>query len=305
MCVRHVFGLVVCAFLVVTALASDSSAQPAAPAAKTVRGTLVAKTNTTFDIQAEGEKEARRYVFVPAGFKPDTKTAAFIQSLAVGSEVQVDWMLAGDGLHIKNIAVLAPPGRSGLLVGTVTDKSPDLLKPKTPGMKWIEVKDEQGKAERYSPHWRIEGYAPPGGFDKDMLEAMAQRNVGDRVEIRWIKDDHVRVSTMRVLELAADPPEGAGGSVVGKVVAKDKDSVTLQAEGQEKQRYLPQRVIGTKDELDPDVLKAIAAAKVGDKLEARWLGEGERRLYFLKPAGKAISVPTSTPASRPAMPKTP
>ena len=53
------------------------------------------------------------------------------------------------------------------------------------------------------------------------------------------------------------------------------------------QRYLPQRIVGAKDELDKDVLRAIVKAKVGDRVEAMWFHDGERRMCSLKPAAAA------------------
>jgi hypothetical protein len=113
-------------------------------------------------------------------------------------------------------------------------------------------------------------------------------------------------------------PGGEGGTVVGTVVEKGKDWLTikpakpaespaqlavrseLQGYGLESesadsstQRYLPQRIIGTTDELDKDILRAITKTKVGDRVEVLWFRDGERRMYSLKPAGISGHPPTA------------
>jgi hypothetical protein len=275
---------------------SDSKA-PAAPVT-TVRGILVAKTATTLEVRPEDEKEARHIVLAPPGSKFDPKFQAFLDSLEVGSEVEVTQ--TGDAMHRStNVTLLGKPGQSGKIVGTVTAKSNmpvgELHSLKAdPGKPawWIEITDDKGNAERYMPHWTAKGLAP------EMIEAIGRRFVGDRVEIRKSTDDHIWVSTMRVLSIspaAMTQPGFEGGTVVGKVTAKDKESITLVFNGGGgEQRYLPQRIVGEKDGLDKDVLKTIAAAKVGDLVEGKWFKDGERRLYSLKPA-TAVRPPQSQP----------
>jgi hypothetical protein len=225
----------------------------------------------------------------------EPKFQEFITNLAVGSEIEV--VQTGNTQHrTTHVHLIGAPGKSGKLVGAVTAKS-DMPVGELHGLNsepskppwWIEITDDKGNAERYMPHWTDKGFAP------EMLKAIAQRYVGDRVEIRWSTDDHVRVSTMRVLSISptADTQPGfEGGTLVGKVVEKDKDSITISVDDGTQERYVPQRIVGMKDGLDKDVLKAIAAAKVGDRLEAKWFKDGPRRLYSLKPA----------PAGKPASP---
>ena len=253
----------------------------AAPPGQTVRGTLVAKTATTLDVRPEDEQQIRRFVLALPGSKLDPKFQAFLAGVAVGSEVEVTQ--TGDGMHYStNVMVLGAPGKSGKVIGTVTGIINGRL----------EVEDSKGDRKQYVPRY------VPGG-DKEMGQAIAQRHVGDRVEIRFFTDDWTRVVTMRVLSIspaATTQPGFEGGTVVGKVVAKDKDSITIKPDEGNQERYLPQRIVGEKDGLDKDVLKAMAAAKVGDRLEARWFKDGERRLYSLKPAA-AVKPPLTQPTS--------
>jgi hypothetical protein len=144
--------------------------------------------------------------------------------------------------------------------------------------------------ERFCPHWRVGGeYTAKGDFDREMLKAIVDVNIGDRVEVHWTKDDYLRVSTMRLVELSERGQKKLGdtvGTVTGKVVEKGKDWIAIQADAGGKQRYLPQRIIGASGQLDYDILRTIGTLKVGDTAEARWFTDGERRLYFLKTAAK-------------------
>lgn len=286
-----------CALVAFAAAVHGDAPKLAAPAGPTVRGTLVARNGGILDVRDETEATPRRYVLVPPGSTADAKATAFINSLVIGSEVKLVWAPWGGGRMITSLFILAAPGRFGLLAGTVTDKTPDLQDPKSNSFKWIEVQDDQGNKERYSPQWIMSGNPPTGGMDKELLQAMIDRNIGDRVEIRWMKDDHVRVSSMRLLALspkATAQPGGEGGIVVGRVMQKGKDWVSVKANDGKPERYLPQRVIGEKDQLDRDVLRALATAKVGDPIEIAWFRDGDRRIYSWKPAGKLA---TTRPAA--------
>lgn len=252
-------------------------------AGQTVRGILVAKTDRTFDVRPEDEQQVRHFVAAPPGMKLDPKFQAFMASLTVGSEVEVTQ--TGTAMNRStNVTILGVPGMSGKLTGTVTNIINGRL----------EVEDSKGNRKQYVPRY------VPGG-DKEMAQAIAQRHVGDRVEIRFVTDDWTRVMTMRVVEIglaATTQPGFEGGTVVGKVVEKEKDSITIKPDSGSQERYLPQRIVGEKDGLDKGVLKAIATAKTGDRLEAKWFKDGERRLYSLKPAA-AAKLATSQPAPSP------
>jgi hypothetical protein len=273
------FGLFLSAELALAA-APGAGAEPPkpAPAGEVVRGELVAKSETSLDVQQEDEPQVSHCPLFPAGFtvKLDAKYQAFLRDLAIGSEVQL--LLANEptGRRVTNITVLAAPGKWGKLAGPVVAVGPGRL----------ELQDGDGKKRVFAAPFTATGP------DKEMTAAIAQRTVGDRVEIHWTTDDHVRVRTIRVLELSAQAVAKAGfegGTVVGQVVEKDKDSVTIKGDDGRQERYLPQRIVGVKDGLDKDVLKAIGAAKVGDRLEGRWFRDGERRLYALKPAAPAAA----------------
>jgi hypothetical protein len=84
-----------------------------------------------------------------------------------------------------------------------------------------------------------------------------------------VKKRHT-VGDLSVLALspqATAQPGGEGGIIDGRVVEKGKDWVSIKADNGKVDRYLPQRVIGTKDDLDRDVLRALTSARVGDHIE--------------------------------------
>lgn len=281
-----------CAAAVGVAWVAHAADKKDAPAGQTVRGRLVAKTDLTLDVRAEDEKDVHRYMVAPPGARLGPKITAFVKSLTIESEVQLVWRPEWGGRHVTEVTVLGEPGKSGKLVGTVTNKSNAADPAKPAG--WLEIKDDEGKTQRYSAPWA------GNGPDPVIMQAMGRRNIGDRIEFRWYTDDHVRLSTVRVLAISADAakqPGFDGGTVVGQVIEKGRDFIVIKPDDGDKERYLPQRVIGEKDALDKDVLRAIANAKVGDRVEARWFRDGERRLYFLAPAS-AVK-PPETPRAQP------
>jgi len=256
---------------------------------RTVDGTIVARSETTMDVLADGEKQPVRYLIIPDGAKFDAKAMDFIKSLMVGTEVQLTWIPWHDHRFANKVFIIAAAGSgAGLITGTVTDLSA------TPGKWiWIEVQDDTGKTERYSPYWRSDG------LDKEMTAAIARRMVGDRVELRSTQDDHVRVATLRVVGLspqATTRPGFEGGALAGRVTARDKTSVTIKLDGGQEQRFLPQEVAGTKKELDRAMTRAIAAVNVGDRVEGEWFSDsGQRRIISLNPVSATAHAPATKP----------
>ena len=87
---------------------------------------------------------------------------------------------------------------------------------------------------------------------------------------------------MRVLAMSPQAAKSDAGIVAGEVLEKGKGWIVIQSGDGERQRYVPQPVLGTNGELDKAVERAIAQAKVGRRVEAEWFDDGERRLYSLK-----------------------
>ncbi len=243
-----------------------------------VRGMLVSRTETMLVVRPEGQQETRQYSIPPLSAM-DAKTAAFFRTLTAGCEVQVT-AVSGQGSRSLDVLLMAGPGKFGLLAGKVSDKAPAAAG-KNPD--WIEIKDDDGGTHRYTPPWA------GSGFDPTLGKAFGQRMIGDCVEFRWFEDDHRRMRTMRVVAMSPQAAKGDAGTVAGEVVDKGKDWITIQTGDGEKNRYVPQPVIGADAELDKAVQKAISQAKVGRRVEGAWFDDGERRLYSLKvlPAAKA------------------
>ncbi len=83
------------------------------------------------------------------------------------------------------------------------------------GNSWIEVKDDEGYPHRYLPGW-IGG--PPnrgGGYDRAILSQFDEIPVGNRVQLTWHWDGHLRVDRLKLLR-----PYKRKGVVVGSIVDK-------------------------------------------------------------------------------------
>jgi hypothetical protein len=90
-------------------------------------------------------------------------------------------------------ATTAPAVREGTWKGIVTEK----------GDNWIRVKTAEGKSERFMPNW-IGGMPPGGGLDKTMLEKIHQVKVGSQVSLKWVWNEHMRVTELTVVAPPAE-----------------------------------------------------------------------------------------------------
>jgi hypothetical protein len=273
-------GLCVLVFGAACALVLAQAPKPDLSGKTTVRGIIADKGDTWIELLPDGEKVPQRFLLVPPGRKLDAKGTELMRGILIGSEAEV----AFTANHmISMLMFFGPPGSSGLVTGTVTGVS-------TTGTGYLEVRDDAGRTERYWPVHRAAGNGQAGGYDEDMMAAFKVRNVGDRVEIRRTMDHHVCVVTMRLLALADKPttlPGGEAGAVVGVVTEKSKDWIVIKGDDGTKERYTPQRIVGSPDQLDQDMLRAIGATFVGRRVEGKWFRDGDRRLYSLKPAPPA------------------
>ena len=85
----------------------------------------------------------------------------------------------------------ARAAESGTVIGTLTAK----------GENWIAVRaDGANEPQRYVPRW-IGGMPNQGGGpDKDMMRAISQLKIGDRVRLEWIYEERKRVVKIARLE---------------------------------------------------------------------------------------------------------
>ena len=54
------------------------------------------------------------------------------------------------------------------------------------GDAFVEVKNENGEAQKFIPKWR------EGGPDKEMIRTFGKLKVGEWVKVEWVRDEHLR-----------------------------------------------------------------------------------------------------------------
>jgi hypothetical protein len=181
----------------------------------------------------------------------------------------------------------AEEAKNGTVTGILTAK----------GTEWIEVKAEGEKESvRYIPCWRGGLPKDGGGFDKGTLETIKKTPVATLVKVAWQLEEAKR----RIVSLEVIAPVEKSGTVTGTVVAKGETwiDVTPDKVGDKQgptERYWPRWIGGMPKDgggLDKDMLRAIAAAKVGDKVEIKWMYDERKRVVQL-----TVTVPAPPPAT--------
>ena len=260
------------------------------PPPDVAKGVIATMGDVWFDIVVDDDKQHPvRYAFTPAGGKIDAKSLDMLHNtFQVGCLVQITWSPVGTTRLIKNASMLAAPGKFGKLTGTVTacDKGT------------IDIKGADGKTEKYMPRYILPAAGQPGvgGFDPDMTKVMAGRCAGDEVQIHWTVDDHIRVTSMKVIALSKDS-NVPNGTVVGSVVDKTKESITVKLEDGSKETYSPQ-LLGSEGQMDADLLRLLAGISANQRVEVKWFQQDGKRFYSLRPPPRAGA--SSKPASAPA-----
>lgn len=165
--------------------------------------------------------------------------------------------------------------RKGTVTGVVT-KTDD-------GGKWIEVKaDGEEKPRKYVPHWRGGAPADGGGPDKTMVAELKKVPLKSRVRLEWVFEERPRVEKIEVLRKGdghdAPEPEKRSGTISGVVKAKKEQGknvvIEVLAPGEEKPRpYFVQFDPKVKGPM-PEVLKAVRAAEVGNRVVFDWEATG-------------------------------
>jgi hypothetical protein len=162
--------------------------------------------------------------------------------------------------------------RKGTVTGVVTAK----------GENWVEVKaDGEEKARKYVPHWKGGNPDKGGGPDKEMVARIKETPIHSRVKLDWVFDERPRVEKIEVLKKGDGDAKGDGkrsGTVSGEIKAKKEQNnnvmIEVLAPGEEKARsYFVQYDQKVKGPI-PDVLKAVRAANVGDKVVFGWEATG-------------------------------
>lgn len=177
---RHVqrFLALVC-FMVFALQAHTRGAAADKEDAKDVKvaGILVAKTDTTLTIKADGEDEPVKYP-VP---KSDKKVTDALKSIFDASRVTLTYKKDGEGRQLTGIArqVLK---KSGTVTGTVVKVYNDF---------WVEVKPKDGVSDAYAPNGT--NYK-----DKEFMETLKGLKPGESVTIKFVTDgERHRIETLK------------------------------------------------------------------------------------------------------------
>jgi hypothetical protein len=156
--------------------------------------------------------------------------------------------------------------RKGTVTGVVSAK----------GDNWIEVTaDGEEKGRRYVPHWRGGAPADGGGPDKEMVAKIKDTPLKSRVRIEWEFEERARVIKIDLLKKQdGKEPDKRSGTISGEIKSKKEQNhnivIEVLAPGEEKARsYFVQFDPKIKAPI-PEVLKAVAAANVGDKVVFDW-----------------------------------
>lgn len=244
------------------------------PRKGTVTGVVTAKMENWIEVKADGEDKARKYYYPP---KDEAMTKA-VGEAAIDARVSLEWVF-GERFRVTKLEVLKKGGkddkkdepRKGTVTGVVSAKADD--------SKWIEVKaDGEEKARRYVPHWVGGNPDKGGGPDKDVVAKIKDTPVNARVKLDWEFEERARVVKIEVLKKSdgkdEKKDEPRSGSISGEVKStkEQNNNVTIEvlAPGEEKARsYFVQWDQKLKAPM-PEVLKAVKAAKVGDKVAFDW-----------------------------------
>jgi hypothetical protein len=83
------------------------------------------------------------------------------------------------------------------------------------GSSWIEVKDDEGYPHRYLPAWIGGSPNRGGGYDRAVLSQFNEIPVGNRVQLTWHWDKHLRVDRLKLIR-----PLKRKGTTVGTIIDK-------------------------------------------------------------------------------------
>ena len=100
-------------------------------------------------------------------------------------------------------SLLAGEVEQGTLRGILTSK----------GEAWVEVKDDNGYLHRYLAPWNGDAPSKGGGFDAETLELIEELVVGNRVNLAWFWDGHLRLAAVE-----HEIPKDMGGVFEGYVL---------------------------------------------------------------------------------------
>lgn len=149
------------------------------------------------------------------------------------------------------------------------------------GDAWMQVKGETDKeAIRYIPFWRGGMPADGGGPDKEIVAAIKKLPVSNLVEVAW----EVQEKSRRIVSVKIIAPEKKEGTVDGVVTAKGENWIDVKPKDGPTERYMARWIGGMPKDgggMDKAMVAAIAAAKLGDTVQVKWLFDERKRAVSL------------------------
>lgn len=193
---------VIVAGFVMLGLAAGLSRAAVEPKTGTFTGLVVekAKDGTAVVLKADnGQRVPFRVKWIGGAPKDgghvDKDMVAAINKLRNGDRVEVQWVATEEGKRINALKVLSatsepaqtqPAQKEGTLTGVITAKTETS----------ITVKPATGESISFTP--RMVNGKP----DATILNVIRERNVGDKVEVRWVFHEHYRAVAIKLLEKA-------------------------------------------------------------------------------------------------------
>lgn len=137
------------------------------------------------------------------------------------------------------------------------------------GNAWIDVKDDEGYPYRYLPRWIGGPPARGGGYDPQMLSLLKNIPIGNRVQLTWHWDGHLRVDHLKLLR-----PFKKKGALVGTIVEKGEKWVEVfSSVNGIPSRYYAKWIGGSPDKgggYDQAIISRIGELEPGYKVKLVW-----------------------------------
>ena len=299
----HVKVLAATVFLGIAAICATASADGVAT------GVVVARGDSYQSITLRDEDgNSMTYSAKWTRSGPDAGATDAISKTLMHSTVKVAWQSARKGRTLVSLTLLAPPApkttaSEGTFVGLVTAK----------GEKFIILKGGDGDPVKFITH--MIGSARDARPDPDMIKAIANRNVNDRIYVKWDVDKNdnqalVEVRAARSTEkttypirdakkATSAPADQEGSIIVGKVDGITGIGIDIKTADGKVDHYLPRLIPEDGDKpahLDQDIVRTITYLHIRDTVQITWVPQDKnKRITAIKtvPAGTTQPVDDS------------
>ena len=174
---------------------------------------LIGDYKTALDSDKTRRALAQNKLDARVGYSLDPKLEATLWLMGVlgegGSKLPVGGLVAPPTqtspaipVNQNNAPVYGPPlspsfGARGEIVGTVTAKGVT-----DKGEHWLEIRDDSGALDRYSPLWRED----LGALDPDVDAQMIKTPLGARVRVSWLWQERRRALKLQSEDAQTAPP---------------------------------------------------------------------------------------------------